>query len=140
MSLVRSNLDYAAQVWDPHLQRDRNTLENVQKFGLKLCSKHWDTGYHELLDLFSLPSLTNRRLHLKLCHLFKIVHCLCYFPLDTLTLNINHTHFPRTFFLQQHFCRTNSLYHSFIPGTWNMLPEHTVCSSILVSFSDSLKC
>ena len=36
-----------------------------------------------------------------------------------------------------------SVQDSFIPGTirtWNMLPEHTVCSSALVSFSDSLKC
>ena len=140
LSLVRPHLDYAAQVWDPHLQRDINTLEN----GLKLCSMQWDTSYHELLDIFSLPSLPslkNRRLHLRLCHLFKIINGLCYFLPDALTPNTNHTHFPRPFLLQQPFCRTNSFYHSFIPGTictWNMLPEHTVCSSTLVSFSDSL--
>ena len=40
-------------------------------------------------------------------------------------------------------CIYNSFHHSFIPGTtrtWNILPEHNVCSSTLVSFSDSLKC
>ena len=125
MSLVRSNLDYAAQVWDPHLQRDINTLENVQKFGLKLCSKHWDTGYHELLDLFSLPSLTNRRLHLKLCHLFKIVHCLCYFPLDTLTLNINHTHFP------EHSTSSNISVELTLCITHSSLVLGTCCLNIL---------
>ena len=69
LSLVRPHLDYATQVWDPHLQRDINSLECLQKFALRLCSKQWDTGYHELLNMFSLPSLENRRLHLKLCHL-----------------------------------------------------------------------
>ena len=66
LSLVRPHLDYAAQVWDPHLQQDISALESIQKFGLKLCSKQWDTGYNELLDIFRLPSLKNRRLHLKL--------------------------------------------------------------------------
>ena len=37
-------------------------------------------SYNELLDLFDLPSHEDRRLHLKLGLLFKIVHGLCYYP------------------------------------------------------------
>ena len=125
------------------LRNKKNKLENVQKLGLKLCSKQWDTGYHELLNMFSLPSLKTRRLHLKLCHLFKIVHGLCYFPPDIVAPDTNYTHFPRLFFLQQLFCWTNYFYHSFIPDTiriWNTLPEHVVYSPSFVSFSNSLKC
>ena len=92
LSLVRPHLDYATQVWDPHLQQDINSLECVQKFALRLCSKQWDTGYHELLNMFSLPSLENRHLHLKLCHLFKIVCGLCYFPPKAIVANNNLTH------------------------------------------------
>ncbi len=45
ISLVRSHLDYAAPVWDPHLQKDINSLESVQNFVLKMCSKQCDLGY-----------------------------------------------------------------------------------------------
>ena len=47
----------------------------VQKFALRMCGKHWDSSYDDLLQLFSLPSLQQRRLYL-----LKIVHGLFYFP------------------------------------------------------------
>jgi len=74
LSLVWPHLDYAAQIWDPHLQCDINSLEGMQRFALKVCSKQWDAGYNELLDMFRLPSLQIRHLYIKLCYLFKIVH------------------------------------------------------------------
>ena len=46
LSLVRPHLDYAAQVWDPHLQKDVQLLENVQKFALKLASRGVARGGH----------------------------------------------------------------------------------------------
>ena len=57
-------------------------LEAVQKFALKLVSHLWDTSYEELLRLVDVPMLGERRLHLKLAHVYKIVHGLCYFPED----------------------------------------------------------
>ncbi len=117
VTLVRPHLNYAAPVWDPHLQRDIRLLEDVQKFGLRVCSKQWDMGYQELLDMFSLPSLENRRLYLKLCHLFKIIHGLCFFPPETVIPNFNLTHSSRSFLLQQLLSQTNSFYHSFIPDS-----------------------
>jgi hypothetical protein len=143
ISLVRPHLDYAAQVWDPHLQRDINSIEKVQKFALRVCSKQWDTGYCELLDTFNLPSLQNRRLYLKLCHLFKIVHGLCYFPSEIVVPATTLTHSSRSLILQQPFSRTNSFFHSFVPDsvhTWNMLPESTVCAPTLSLFKTSLQC
>ena len=95
-----------------------------------------------LQDMFSLPSLENRRLHLKLCHLFKIVHGLCHFPPEVLVANNNITHSPRSLILQQPFSRTNAFYHSFIPDTirtWNNLPEYVVCAPSLNSFTNFLK-
>ena len=32
LTLIRPNLEYASVVWDPHLIKDRNVLEDVQKF------------------------------------------------------------------------------------------------------------
>ena len=57
ISLVCPHLDYAAQVWDPHLQKDIKSLESLQKCALKICSKQWDQGYDGLLELFSIPSM-----------------------------------------------------------------------------------
>ena len=61
-------------------------LEAVQKFALKLVSHRWDTSYEELLRLVDVPMLGERRLHLKLAHVYKIVHGLCYFP-DSVCMN-----------------------------------------------------
>ena len=83
-SLVRPHFEYATPVWDPHLQRNIQLLERTQKFACRMCTKAWDTGYEELLETLNLPSLSNRRLFLKLCTVFQIIHNLCYFPPDVL--------------------------------------------------------
>ena len=69
-----------AQVWDPYIQGDIDKLEAVQKFALKLISRRWDLGYEEMLSIANVPRLGERRLHLKLAQVFKIIHGLCYFP------------------------------------------------------------
>ena len=69
-TLVRPHLEYAAPVWDPHLLKDIEFVENVQKYGLKICLKRWDLGYQELLHLTQIPTFENRRVYLKLCTLF----------------------------------------------------------------------
>jgi len=53
-SLVRPHLDYAASIWDPHLQCDIQLLEGVQKFACRMCNKAWKTGYEELLSTLQL--------------------------------------------------------------------------------------
>ena len=83
ISLVRPHLEYACHVWAPHTSKDVNALESVQKFACKMASHTWkDHSYEELLTLTDLSTLERRRLELKLCHLFKIVHKLAYFPDD----------------------------------------------------------
>ena len=74
LSLVRPHLEYASQVWDPHLAKDRNALEKVQKIMCKLATSKWNSSYEELLDLTDLKPLQDRRLESKLGLLFKLVH------------------------------------------------------------------
>ena len=38
LSLVQPHLEYACQVWDPHLLKGTNALEKVQKFACKLAT------------------------------------------------------------------------------------------------------
>ena len=72
-SMIRPHLKYAAAVWDPHLARDKDQLEKVQKFALRMCCKSWEEGYHMLLEDCGFPTLEARRQYLKLCTLFKII-------------------------------------------------------------------
>ena len=59
ISLIRPHLEYACQVWHPHLLTDINKLETVQKFALRLCVKRWDLGYDDLLSMCDLPIYTS---------------------------------------------------------------------------------
>ena len=86
-SLVRPLLEYACHVWAPYTSQNINALESVQKFTCKLATRRWNGNtYAELLTITNLPTLEGRRLKLKLCHLFKIIHNLVYFPSNIFVL------------------------------------------------------
>ena len=50
LALVRPHLEYAVQVWNPHLVMDKNRLEKVQKFALRVCAQNYNYTYEELLN------------------------------------------------------------------------------------------
>ena len=74
LSCIRPDLEYAVAVWSPHQKCLINSLESVQKFSLRVCSKQWDTNYHTLLARYNIPSLFNRRQLLRLCFLFNVLN------------------------------------------------------------------
>ena len=120
LSLVRPHLEYRSQVWDPHLQRDINQLESVQKFGLRVCAKQWDLSYNELLSNFDVPTLNDRRLYLKLATMYKIVHDLLVFP-PVFVHRSTKAHVNSNIFIQP-YAHTNSFLYSFVPHSvslWN---------------------
>ena len=64
-SIIRPHLENASCVWDPHLLGDIQQLENVQMFGLRVCTKCWNDGYddpHYSLDRSSLKSVSSLKL------------------------------------------------------------------------------
>ena len=40
-ALVRPHLKYASPVWSLHLSKGINSIEDVQKFALRICAKSW---------------------------------------------------------------------------------------------------
>ena len=46
-SFIRPHLEYAAIIWNPMLNID--SLENVQKYPLRVSMKSWNSTYEELL-------------------------------------------------------------------------------------------
>ena len=129
-----------SDVWDPHLQKDIQLIENVQKFGLRICSKQWDLGYDQLLSNFSVPNLQSRRLHHKLCTMFKIIHNLIPFPSSVFVPHPSRCQ-SNVFF--QPFACTNCFLHSFVPSTissWNSLPTNITNALTLPAFKALYTC
>ena len=85
-ALVRPHLEYAAQVWSPYMVKDIELLEKVQRFALRMCSRNYNLSYEELLDLFKIPSLHNRRSFLSLCTFYNIIHGFVFFPSHSLPI------------------------------------------------------
>ena len=74
LSCIRPDLEYAVPAWDPYQQCLINSLEAVQKFAMRVCTKQWSSNYNALLNAYKVPSLRKRRLILKLSYLYNILN------------------------------------------------------------------
>ena len=140
-SLVRPHLEYAAAVWSPHLLSDKLRLEKVQKFALRMVTQGWDMNYTDLLDKTGVLSLQSRREVARLCLLYKIVNCLCYFDLNVFSVRTGRSYHSHSLSLIQPFSRTNSFFHSFVPFTislWNSLDSSLCSETSFISFKRQL--
>ena len=63
MSLVRSQLEYSASIWDPYRIGDINKLERIQRRAARFVCK--DYSYHssvtDMLNKLGWKDLANRR-------------------------------------------------------------------------------
>ncbi len=84
ISLVRPHLDYAAPVWDPHLQKDINSLESAQNVALKMCFKQWNIGYDGLLQYFQWKTAVFIYVDCSWFVLFPYWYCVSYYQPYTL--------------------------------------------------------
>ena len=146
VSLVQPHLEYmlAHAVWYPHLViKIRSCWRMYRSLAVSLHAFHqWDSGYQELLDLFELPSLEQRRLHLKLGLLFKIIHRLCYFPnIPEFRTNIPDLRSRHPLQLEPPFAHSNAYKFSFFLHTiaaWNSLSNECVTSPTYKTFMKQL--
>ena len=53
-------MEYACQVWDPYLVKDKKAIEGIQKFAVKVVTSRWDSTYDELMQLVDLKPLEER--------------------------------------------------------------------------------
>ena len=71
--LVRPHLDYCVQAWRPHLQRDIDLIERVQKRALRMIGGLSHLDYVHRLREVKLTTLECRRLRGDLIETFKIL-------------------------------------------------------------------
>ena len=56
-SLVRSHVEYANQVWSPHLVKDIEMVENVQRRATRMVPELKGLNYEERLTRYSLENM-----------------------------------------------------------------------------------
>ena len=74
-SLVRPHLEYAVQLfWSPHLRRDVDKIEKVQRRATKMIPEIRNLSYNQRIKDRDLISLVQRRLRGQLIEVFKYLN------------------------------------------------------------------
>ena len=71
-SMVRPHLDYCIQAWKPHLRKDVDKLEKVQRRATVMIEGLEGFGYLERLRILNLTTLETRFLRADLIEIYKI--------------------------------------------------------------------
>ena len=141
-SLVRPLLEYAVAVWKPHLKKDIDSLERVQRRATKLITGLKHLSYPERLKSIRLDSLQFRRRRNDMLQVFRIFR-----KLDNLD--------PTDFFAKAdnsvtrgHSCKlikpranTHGRLQTFshrVINDWNDLSQSTIDSNSLNTFKTAL--
>ena len=83
-TMTRASLEYCSAVWDPYLQKHKDTLEKVNRRGARMVyNRTWrdqSVSPTKLMkDLNWLP-LETRRYHQRMCLMYKVTHQLAAVP------------------------------------------------------------
>ena len=71
-SLVRPRLEYCVQAWSPHLRKNIDRIERVQRRATRLIEGYHELSYEERLEKTGLIPLEKRRVRGDLIEVFKI--------------------------------------------------------------------
>lgn len=142
-SLVRSTMEYSASVWDPHLQKHCSKLERVNRRAARFVkadfSRH--SSVTMMMKELGWNSLADRRLHLRLTLMYKVVNGLVAVPSTNLIPADNRTRSNHPNKFRTIRASTEVYRNSYFPRTipqWNNLPSQTVTSSTIDSFKNNL--
>ena len=72
-SLVRTHLEYAVSVWNPHFKKDIEKIEKVQMRATKIIKSIAHLSYEERLKKLKLPTLKYRRIRGDVIETYKIL-------------------------------------------------------------------
>ena len=138
---VRPLLESNTYVWSPHLLKDIDALEAVQKRFTRNIPQLAEKTYLERLQHLGLTSLEERRIIFDLTLVYKMFHGLIDLKIeDFFTLNQNSTR-GHNFKLNVCYSRVNYRKYFFsnrIVPIWNNLPSDSVNSQSLYAFKKSV--
>ena len=145
-TVVRSTMEYAATVWNPHEAKLVDNLETVQRRAARwVLHRHERTAsVTRMLTQLGWCTLAERRRRSQLLMLYKIIHGLAYVPHTFLlrTSNTQHTRNTNPLTFAPFQPRTNYYKFSFFPyavSQWNALPLSTLNSPSVEAFKARLQ-
>ena len=92
-SLVRPLLEYCVHAWSPHLKKDINLLENVQRRATKMVRGLRNLEYDERLTILDIPRLEDRRVRGDMILTYRLLNgeeSIDYKKFFTLDTRVNH--------------------------------------------------
>ena len=140
-SLIRSVLEYSCTLWDPHLQKDIQELEKIQRKSARfIVNDHSrESSVTAMLTNLGLPKLEERRRSARLVLFHQIINGLVAIPADDI-LTCNSRRTRNQGYLQPR-CNTTTYQQSFFPRTiksWNSLPQDIKSIQTLDDFKQAL--
>lgn len=149
-SLVRPHLEYNSVVWNPHLKKDMDVIERVQRRATKMVPELRNLSYEDRLRALELPTLKFRRDRADLIETYNILtekhildtHCRCHrCPNKQMFLKtLSNTTRGHSMKLQVQKS-TGSRFHFFasrVVNSWNSLSNTTVTQPTLQKFKTEL--
>ena len=143
ITFVRPLLEYASNVWSPHLLKHINAIEKIQKRFTKRIPSLSHLTYPERLAAINLEPLELRRLKMDLVLYFKCLNNLVALPSDVYFCSQHHATQTRTGGnrLIMPLCSTNGFKNDFFNrclSCYNKLPLHIVAANSLSNFKNLL--
>ena len=144
MTMVRSNLEYCATVWNPYKKDHIHKLEMVQRRAARFVTKrfHNTSSVTDMLDHLQWETLEARRCKLQLTMLYKIVNNIVDIDKDLyLTPATTRTRASHSKKYRQISTTRDCFKYSFFPRSipiWNKLPASTAEAPDLVLFKQGL--
>lgn len=143
-TLVRTKLEYASAIWDPHLSSLSSSLESVQNRSSRFILSNYSrtASVSSMKANLNLPTLSTRRKIARLNLFHKI-----YYTNPDIKVEIFSTptyissRFDHKLKVSVPSCRTNLRFNSFLPKTasdWNILPSSIASNPDPVSFKTAI--
>ena len=143
VTYVRPILEYTSSVWDPYYQDQIHKIEMVQRRAARFVMNDFHPRHSVTQMLHSLQwqPLHERRAHLKVIMVYKIIHGYIAIPPEPPYLFPTTRTTRRQSQYQQQRCRTTCFMNSFFPSAtclWSQLPVSVTATPTLDQFRSQL--
>lgn len=142
MTFVRPGLEYCSEIWNPHLIRDIEVIERVQRLFTRRIPGLSSFSYEQRLRHLNLKTLKHRRTEKDLIFVFKMIHGMIDLSFDDFfefSENRTRGHIYKIAVKRSRLDVHKYFFASRIIPIWNSLPPEIVDSPSLAVFRSRVK-